>query len=162
MLILGVSNCYMKIKHTHQHLKENNDHRINHVYAVFDRMITVLNGYELKDEVVEKINAEVNRVNQFDYPSKKLKKQVNISKERILRLVSKHHGLVPKNHYRNIWLKAGIAVFGIPIGIGFGTAFGNMGFIGLGIPVGLGLGTGLGVFLDEYASRTGRQIDFEI
>lgn len=40
---------------------------------------------------------------------------------------------MPKNHYRNIWMAIGTAAFGIPIGLLYGVALDNYGFMGIGI-----------------------------
>ena len=67
-----------------------------------------------------------------------------------------------KNHYRNTWLALGMAAFGIPLGVAFGTSSGNMGLIGIGLPIGMVIGMAVGSGMDKKAVESGRQLDLEI
>jgi drug/metabolite transporter (DMT)-like permease len=80
----------------------------------------------------------------------------------IIKLIEKKHKLVTKNHYRNTWLAIGMAVFGIPLGVAFGTSLGNMALLGIGLPIGMAIGMGVGTGMDKKALEEGRQLDLEI
>jgi len=56
----------------------------------------------------------------------------------------------------------GMAAFGMPIGIVFGSIIGNMAFIGLGLPLGMVMGLALGTNKDKTAFEEGRQLNVEI
>ncbi len=81
-------------------------------------------------------------------------------------MIEKELKLVTKNHYRNTWLALGMAAFGIPLGVAFGTSLGNIAFIGIGLPNGLpnGLAVGIavGTGMDKKAFEEGKQMDLEI
>ena len=89
-------------------------------------------------------------------------KEIKKSQTGILKLVEKELKLVPKAHYRNIWLAVGMSAFGISIGVAFGLVFGNMAFLGLGLPLGMAIGVGVGTGMDKKAFEEGRQLDVEI
>ena len=77
-------------------------------------------------------------------------------------MIEKEHKLVTKNHYRNTWLANGMTVFGLPIGVVFGTSLDNMGFLGIGLPLGMAIGMAVGNSMDEKAFESGKQLDVEI
>ena len=56
----------------------------------------------------------------------------------------------------------GMAVFGIPLGVVFGTTQGNMAFIGIGIPIGLVMGVAIGSQKDKKAKEEGKQLQVDI
>lgn len=70
--------------------------------------------------------------------------------------------LVPKNYYRHLWIGVGMAAFGIPIGVTFGSVLGNMGLLGAGLPLGIAMGAGVGARMDKKAAEEGRQLDLEL
>lgn len=61
-----------------------------------------------------------------------------------------------------MWLAAGLATFGLPIGIAFGFLLANMAFLGIGLPIGMTIGMALGASMDKQAEAEGRQLDVEI
>jgi hypothetical protein len=79
----------------------------------------------------------------------------------LLTHLEKEHGLVVPGHYRDQWTGIGMAAFGVPLGVAFGTALGNMAYIGIGIPLGLAIGSSLGAKKDAEAKRDGRQLEME-
>ncbi|MFC3414076.1 hypothetical protein [Algoriphagus hitonicola] len=72
------------------------------------------------------------------------------------------HKIVSKNHYRYTWMSPGMAAFGIPLGVVFGTSLGNMAFLAIGLPIGMAIGISVGSAMDKKASEEGRQINLEI
>ena len=77
-------------------------------------------------------------------------------------MIEKELKLVPKNHYRNIWIGIGLAVFGTPIGVAIGASLGNMGFIGVGFAFGIPIGMIVGSMMDKKALQEGKQLDWEL
>ena len=76
--------------------------------------------------------------------------------------MEKEHKMVTKNHYRNTWLAQGMAAFGIPLGVAFGTSLGNMAYLGIGLPIGMAIGSAVGKRMDKKALEEGRQLDLEL
>jgi len=74
-------------------------------------------------------------------------------------LLEKELKIVPKGYYQNLWIALGICVFGLPIGVVFGTSLDNMGLLGIGLPIGVAIGYVLGSRMDKKASEEGRQLD---
>ena len=69
---------------------------------------------------------------------------------------------VTKNHYRTMWMMLGMTTFGLPLGVAFGAALGNMAFLGIGLPIGMAIGIGVGISMDQKAANEGRQLELEI
>lgn len=131
-------------------------------YTQFDKLLMELRKKELPHETVNSINDGIDQVNSATDSGKELTKQIRNTQSIILKLLEKKHKIVTKNHYRNTWLAIGMAVFGIPLGVAFGTSLGNMAFLGIGLPIGMAIGIAVGTEMDKKAFEEGRQIDLEI
>ncbi|QRX64770.1 hypothetical protein JS578_05950 [Dysgonomonadaceae bacterium zrk40] len=131
-------------------------------YVQFERLLSELRKRELPDKVVQSINTNIDLIDPAMEPEKAYFKQFRKTQTDILRLIEKELKLVPKNHYRNVWLALGIAAFGVPLGVVFGASLGNMGYLAIGIPFGLSIGLAIGTGLDKKAADEGRQLDVEI
>jgi len=81
---------------------------------------------------------------------------------KILKLLEKEMKVVPKNHYRNLWLAVGMSAIGVPIGLVFGLCLGNIGLLGTGLPIGMAIGMVFGSNMDNKAFKEGRQLDMEV
>ena len=131
-------------------------------YIQFEKLLTQLRKRKLPDEVVQAINTYIDLIDPDPGTEEDLRKQLRKMQSDILRLIEKELKLVPKNHYRNVWLALGIAAFGVPLGVVFGASLGNMGYLAIGIPFGLSIGLAIGTGLDKKAADEGRQLDVEI
>ena len=131
-------------------------------YAQFDKLLMELRTKELPNETVNTINDGIDQINSVSESEKVLRRQINKTQSRIIKLIEKEHKLVTKNHYRNTWLAVGMAAFGIPLGVAFGASLGNMAFLGIGLPIGMAIGIAVGAGMDKKAFEEGRQIDLEI
>ena len=131
-------------------------------YIQFEKLLTQLRKRKLPDEVVQAINTNLDLIDPDPGTEEDLRKQLRKTQSDILRLIEKELKLVPKNHYRNVWLALGIAAFGVPLGVVFGASLGNMGYLAIGIPFGLSIGLAIGTGLDKKAADEGRQLDVEI
>ena len=131
-------------------------------YNQFNKLLSELRTKELSSETVHTINDGIDRVNSVTGTEKELGKEIKNAQSCIIKLIEKEHKLVTKNHYRNTWLAVGMAAFGIPLGVAFGTSFGNLAFIGLGLPIGMVIGIAVGSGMDKKAIEEGRQLDFEV
>lgn len=131
-------------------------------YIQFEKLLTQLRKRKLPDEVVQAINTNIDLIDPDPGTEEDLRKQLRKTQSDILRLIEKELKLVPKNHYRNVWLALGIAAFGVPLGVVFGASLGNMGYLAIGIPFGLSIGLAISTGLDKKAADEGRQLDVEI
>ena len=152
----------MEIKELTKRPSIDQNKKLINIYTQFNKLITELKKRKLTEEVVNSINNEVMEINSVSGSEKKLRKQIRKSQSNILKLIEKTLKIVTKNHYRNTWLAVGMTVFGIPIGVAFGTSLGNMGLIGIGLPLGMAFGMVVGSNMDKKAFEDGRQINMEI
>ncbi|NLY25746.1 MAG: hypothetical protein GX042_12180 [Bacteroidales bacterium] len=136
--------------------------KLTDLYVQFGKLLSELRKRELPDEVVHAINTNIELIDPASGTEEELRKQLRKTQSDILRLIEKELKLVPKNHYRNIWMALGIAAFGVPIGVAFGASLGNMAFMGIGIAMGIPIGLAIGTGLDKKAAEEGRQLDVEI
>lgn len=127
-----------------------------------DKVLTELREKEVPDEVITSINNAVDETNNFKGSEKELKKQIRKAQSGIIKLIEKKLKIVPKNHYRNLWLVLGMSAFGLPIGVALGASQGNNGMLGAGLPIGMVIGIAVGTGLDRKAFKEGRQLDLEI
>ena len=150
----------MEIKELNKRMRFENE-RFGKCYQKFSTLINELKTQKLSDKVIEFTNQQIILIN-FSQEEKKLKKQVRISQQKILRLLEKEHKLVPKGYYRNLWMVLGMSTFGLPMGVAFGASLGNMGLLGIGLPIGMVIGIALGTKKDKDAAKNGKQLNFEL
>ena len=131
-------------------------------FSQFENLLSELKKKELTDEVIISINNGIDQINSAPELDKELRKQIRKAQSNILKLIEKKLKLVTINHYRNTWLAVGMAAFGVPLGVAFGSSAGNMGLIGVGIPIGMVIGMAVGSGMDKKALVAGKQLDLEI
>lgn len=136
--------------------------KLTDLYVQFGKLLSELRKRDLPDKVVHAINTNIDLIDLASGTEEELIKQLRKTQSDILRLIEKELKLVPKNHYRNIWMALGIAAFGVPLGVVFGVSLGNMAFMGIGIAMGIPVGLAIGTGLDKKAAEEGRQLDVEI
>ncbi len=152
----------MEIKELKKRPNIDQNKKLISAYAQFDKLLTELNKKELPEEIINSINNGIDQLNSVSKSEKELRKQIRKTQSSILKLIEKVLKLVTKNHYRNTWTAIGMAGFGIPIGVAFGTSLGNMGLLGIGLPIGMVIGMAVGSGMDKKAFEEGRQLDLEI
>lgn len=133
--------------------------KLSKIYSQFENLITVLNGIGLPDNIKETINASIEQLNSASKDNL-LKKPKGTGK--IVKLIEKQLKIVPINHYRNTWMALGMVVFGLPLGIAFGTILDNIGLLGIGLPIGMVIGLAVGTGMDKKAKEEGRQLNIEV
>lgn len=138
-------------------LRGTEDQKIRNQYILLEKLLLELEQKQLPEEVVQEINQEIAQVNCSPLSVK----TISSARARTLRLLEKKLEMVPKHHYRNMWLALGIASFGIPLGTVFSISLDNYAFIGVGLPIGLALGIAVGSSLDKKAQESGKQLEFE-
>jgi hypothetical protein len=148
--------------HELKNLSDNEDFKLNEIYALFTKLLSELEKRELPDEIVISINKDIDEINSVTNSGNELRKQIKQRLQRIIKLLEKNLKLVPKNYYRNMWMVLGMSVFGVPMGVAFGASLGNMGYLAIGLPIGLAIGIGVGDGMDKKALKEGRQLDIEI
>ena len=148
--------------HVLNHRSENEDFKLNKINAQFTKLLIELEKRELPDEIVFSINKDIDEINSISNIGSELRKQIKQRLKRIIELLEKDLKLVPRNYYSNMWMMLGMAVFGIPMGVAFGTSLGNLAYLGIGLPIGLAIGQGVGDGMDKKALKEGRQLEIEI
>ena len=143
-------------------LKEIENSSENPAYAQLGALLQELEKKTLSDEVVRSINQDIEELNATSASGSSLEKLAKQQQTNIVKLVEKHHKIVPKNYYRNIWLAVGMSAIGLPIGTLFGLLMGNMALLAIGLPIGMGIGVVVGTNMDKKAAAEGRQLDIEL
>jgi len=152
----------MEIKTLHKSPDIEQQKKLNNIFVDFEKLIYELKKREIPSEIINSINQDIDEINSFIGSNKELLKLLRNTQFNVLKLIKKDLKLVPKNHYRNMWMAIGMAAFGIPFGVAFGVSLGNMAFIGIGIPIGMAIGIGVGTAMDKKAVENGKQLDLEI
>lgn len=129
-------------------------------FKKLELLISELETLHLHQNVQEAINLEIYNINRTSLLGKEFVRMLNKSQAKILKIIKKEHGIVPKNYYANLWSLFGVSGLGIPIGIGLGKLLNNMRLFVLGIPLGIGLASLIGLALDKKAFKEGRQLKF--
>lgn len=138
------------------------DKKLTDKSANFQQLINELNKKEIPEPIATSINSDIDMLNGFSGSTREMLSLFRKKQASILKVLEKELKLVPKNHYRNLWLALGMSAFGIPIGVAFGISMGNLGLLGIGLPIGLGIGVALGTSLDKKAKDAGKQLDVEM
>lgn len=138
------------------------DKRFDAVFWQAVRLTDLLRSREIPDHIVEKINTHISTINAFPGQSREITKMIRNFTSSTITLLEKELKLVPKNYYQNQWLAIGMAAFGIPLGVAFGTSLGNMAYLGIGLPLGLAIGMAVGSGMDKKAAAEGRQLDLDL
>lgn len=152
----------MNINDLNQKPGIGNDIRLNELYLQFEKLLIEIRKKELPDSFVASVNKDIEELNSISVSGDELRKIIKNKQTRIIKLLEKDLKLVPVNYYRNLWLALGMAVFGIPLGVAFGTSLGNMAFLGIGLPIGIAIGVAVGTGMDKKAFEEGRQLDLKI
>lgn len=140
----------------------NQSKRLAKSYHKVQQLIEVLNTRtDIPSEVEESIQKEAQLMDEFEGSPKELCKFLNKGYTKVLTVLRKELGLVPKGYHRTKWMSLGMAIWGIPIGMILSIPLGNMGMIGTGIPIGMGIGIAIGSGLDQKAEKEGKQLDLE-
>ena len=138
------------------------DLKLSRTYLQFELLLKELRKKELPQTTGDFVNQNIEDLNATSLAGNELRKSIKQKQTGILNLLEKEHKIVPKNHYQNLWLALGLCVFGLPLGIIFGSCMDNMGMLGIGLPVGMAVGVCLGAWLDKKACKEGKQLDVEI
>src|ERR671913_247837 len=111
------------------------DSKTETLYTQFKRLLDELRKKPLTDGIVSLINAQVNELNASPATGNEFRKLLKAKQTKIIGLVEKTMKIVPKNHYRNLWMVIGMSAFGLPIGVAFGLIAKNLGLLAIGLPI---------------------------
>ncbi|MFN3999053.1 hypothetical protein [Algoriphagus sp.] len=125
-------------------------------------LIFAAGKHSLPDSLVNHINSEIESISQFPGSTEATTKKLAKFQKDLLQKLEKEQNLVPKNHYRNMWLPLGMVAVGLPIGTAFGLMMDNISLLAIGLPIGIGIGVAFGSAKDQKAKKEGRQLDFEV
>lgn len=131
-------------------------------FTSLSKLIFAAGKHDLPDKMVIYINQEIDSISQFPGNTTETTKKLGEVQKDFLQKLEKEHQLVPKNHYRNLWVPLGMAAFGLPLGVVFGLLMDNISLLAIGLPIGLAIGVTFGISLDKKAEKEGRQLDFEL
>ena len=141
---------------TEQHLK------LRKRLLELDKLVHELKKWPLNPTTISHVNENIGQVNSFSGSDHELQKLVKGAQKSILKMLEKDLRIVPKHHYRNLWMALGMSVFGLPLGVAFGASLSNIAFLSIGLPIGMSVGMAVGAGMDKKASAEGRQLDFEL
>lgn len=152
----------MKIKALNADTYKGKSDKLDLRIDTFQIIIAELNNKEIPEKIAVQINSYVDSLSASSTDEKIFRKQLYKTQNKILALVKKELKLVPINHYRSVWMAIGMAAFGMPIGVAYGSAIGNMGLLAIGIPIGMVIGIAVGAGMDKKAKQEGKQLNVEI
>lgn len=124
----------------------------------FEKLIQEIHRMELPPEVIVELNIELEKLELQLAFQKKFYKQIKTSKAVLLKILYHEVGVVPINHYRDLWIALGLSGIGIPLGIFLSFFMDNSSAIALGIALGCSMGIVIGANLDNQAEAEGRQM----
>ncbi|WP_431107374.1 hypothetical protein [Winogradskyella poriferorum] len=149
--------AFIELKHrTTQH----SNPKLQDKLSSLQQLLQELQERELPDATIDYINHQLRDLNAKSTADSKLYKAVFATQHTILKYLEKYHKIVSKGHYQKIWMVLGMSLFGVPMGVAFGTSMGNMAFLGTGIPLGMVIGMAVGSGMDKKAAAEGRQLDY--
>jgi len=124
-------------------------------------LLTAIPEKGIPETQASKINEIIGGINDFSGPDPELLKVMKAGQAAILKLLEKELKIVPQNHYQTLWMVLGMSAFGLPLGVAFGAALGNMAFLGIGLPIGMAIGIAVGTGMDTKAKNEERQLDWK-
>ncbi|MHA7131702.1 hypothetical protein [Algoriphagus namhaensis] len=139
----------------------HSDPKVSKAAINFKNLLQAISEKTIPEPIERAIQAQVQEVNQAMGSPKELRKRISSARDKILALLEKELKMVPIGHYQSQWMAVGMAAFGIPLGAAFGTALGNMAFLGLGLPIGMIIGMTIGITKDSTAKKDGLQLQYK-
>jgi hypothetical protein len=152
----------MEINELKKRPDNEQNNKLTNKFFGLEKLIYALRKKELPTNIITSINEDIELINSFSGSNHELLKQLGKVQNRILKLIEKELKIVPKNHYRNLWMVLGMSAFGVPIGVSLGLSLGNLAFLAIGFPIGMAIGIAIGSSMDKKAIMNGKQLDIEI
>lgn len=142
-------------------LLEESD-RLKKRFRQFNKLVDEINKVRIPEELEKIFNDMIRGLNQQQLTARLLSINIRRTQIKILKILEKELKIVTKHHYRNTWLAIGMSAFGLPLGVVFGSALGNMAFLGIGLPIGMVIGMAIGTQMDKKAVAENRQLNIQI
>jgi len=142
-------------------LLEESD-RLKKRFRQFNKLVDEINKVHIPEELEKIFNDMIRGLNQQQLTARLLSINIRRTQIKILKILEKELKIVTKHHYRNTWLAIGMSAFGLPLGVVFGSALGNMAFLGIGLPIGMVIGMAIGTQMDKKAVAENRQLNIQI
>jgi hypothetical protein len=139
---------------------ENNP-KLAKQFHLLQSLLKAISEKQIPEEQASSINEIISGINNFSGPDPELLKMMKVGQAAILKLLEKELKIVPQNHFQTLWMVLGMSAFGLPLGVAFGAALGNMAFLGIGLPIGMSIGIALGNGMDTKAKNEGRQLEWK-
>lgn len=139
----------------------DDDPKRDRLYQQFRELTDELQTRELSGKSRDALRLAIETVNATA-DGNGLVKVVRKQQATLVRHIEKEDKIVPQKYYLKLWMALGLTAFGLPLGMTFALAIGNMGLMGIGFPIGIGLGVALGAQLDKKAEKEGRQLNTEL
>ena len=145
-------------------LRPRNDLNSSSTIRTYDRFAELLKDLRVRDlspGTIKYINEELEELNNSTFQHTQFKKLIKNKEQRILEMTRKQENLFPSNYFQNHWMALGMVVIGLPLGLSFGLALGNIAFLGIGLPIGLAIGMSLGTEKDKKVKEENRQLNYK-
>jgi hypothetical protein len=139
---------------------ENNP-KLAKQFHLLQSLLKAISEKQIPEEQASNIYEIISGINNFSGPDPELLKVMKAGQAAILKLLEKELKIVPQNHFQTLWMVLGMSAFGLPIGVAFGAALGNMAFLAIGLPIGMSIGIALGNAMDTKAKNEGRQLEWK-
>ncbi|WP_180957969.1 hypothetical protein [Psychroflexus sp. MES1-P1E] len=123
----------MSLKSLNKRPDIQTDRKLNTAYLQFEKLIEAFKNKSLPDSIVDSINVGIEGLNSISDSAKDLRSQIKAKQSNLIKLLEKEIKIVPKNHYRTMWVSLGMAAIGIPMGVAFGAILGNMVYTNLNL-----------------------------
>ena len=136
--------------------------KLNKLAIDFQDLLSAIEKKEIPEEPAKIINSLVEEVNSLEARDKELINALRSTKKKIITLLEKELKIVPIGYYQQQWMILGMTSIGLPLGVAFGVAMGNMAFLGIGLPIGMSVGIGIGTSKDNQAKKEERQLDWKM
>lgn len=112
---------------------------------------------KVSEEFLSSDMARINTELNVETSAKNLRKFYNL----LVRKIMNEYGLVSPTYHQTQWMALGMTIFGLPLGVAFAMAIGNMAFLGIGLPLGIPIGMAIGQQKDKKAKEEGRVLNIQ-
>lgn len=137
-----------------------NNPKLQKNYKRFDFLINELHGHDLSRKSMTLINQCIDAINNTQEESTLLR-LIRGSQNKIVRNLTKTHGIVPKGYYKKLWTILGISAVGLPAGVILGLILNSMDFVWVGWVISFIICFRVGKSKDREVSKFGRQLNFK-
>ena len=134
--------------------------KLSIAFTKMQNLIEAFNKKEIPQDLIAKINDDIQKINSFSGSHRELTKIIRKSYSKALKIVEEKMKYVAKFHYRNLWI-----AYGLLAGVVFTPLFERLEFMGIGssiglaIPIGMIIGMVIGNNMDQQAEKEGNQLD---